>query len=612
MSSTYNEIKCILFSEKKIDIDKIKEYLDIDFKTTINIIFDIFYDSMLISSYDEINLILYNIEEIIDVIDVSNYKIINNKVREVNYKLSKLNINTIEFRNIKLNLIDLNRKMNIKKEKFDNFNIYSLYSHLIFNERDLKTVELIIRFKDDVLRVTDDKGNNIFYNVLDYYLRVDNIDDRNYFYDVIMLFLHNLDEKLLCDKSIYLEKLSKHKDKGYVRDIMDRIRDISKVDSNELEGKYHISSSICDSVLKEVSSFDFDRSNRLSVDGNFVTIDDREAMCLDDAICLVKNSDGSYYFYVAITDIPSLIPYRSKTFYDALNRVETIYLVDKNINLYHANIANNLCSLLPNVKKNVLLYRYFVSPNLDIDTNSLEIIRGIISVKNRLSYDMVDNCTNIDVKTLGMLERISLVTSGLKSKNSGKEVYRKVENYIKNSPLYHPSSFTDKSVSANIVQESMLLVNSTAPRYFHDRGLIYAYRNHRIYNKDYADRLFKSITKSYDGVVPYKEYEKMIKVLAVSYLNAYYSTSSIGHEGLGYDYYSHSSSAARRFIDSYNQYLTYEQLFKGEVSDLKYYELENESKEITLYINDKKRENQKFANEYNYLYNKGKILERRK
>ena len=47
MSSTYNEIKRILFSERELDINKINEYLDIDFKATINIIFDIFYDSIM-------------------------------------------------------------------------------------------------------------------------------------------------------------------------------------------------------------------------------------------------------------------------------------------------------------------------------------------------------------------------------------------------------------------------------------------------------------------------------------------------------------------------------------------------------------------------------------
>ena len=49
--NTYNEIKKILLSEKDLDINTINSYLDIDYKTTINIIFDIFYDSITSCTY---------------------------------------------------------------------------------------------------------------------------------------------------------------------------------------------------------------------------------------------------------------------------------------------------------------------------------------------------------------------------------------------------------------------------------------------------------------------------------------------------------------------------------------------------------------------------------
>ncbi len=611
MSSTYNEIKSILLSEKALDLDTINKYIESDIKNTFNIIFDIFYDSILISSYDEINLILYNIEEIIDNQSTNNYKMINNKVREINYKLSKLNINTIELKSIKLTLIDLNRKMKIKKEKEENFNIYNLYSHLIFKERDYKAIELIIKFKEDILKVTDSSGNNLFYNVLENYLNAQEIEEINYFYDIIILFLHNLEEKLLKDKNIYLEKLNKYEDKKNVKEIMDRIKEFSKIKQSELEKKYHINSKVHEEIIKEMQTFKLSREKREEIHSNFITIDGEEAICLDDAISLEKNKDGSYNYYIAIADIPSLIPYKSKTFYDALSRAETIYLADKNITLYHPDISNNLCSLLPGRRKNVILYKFLADTSFELDPNSLEIVKAIITVNNRFTYDNIDRGLNIDYETLEMLERISLITSILKNKNNSKEMYRKVENYIKNSASYHPSNFADKSVSANIVQESMLLVNSSVPKYFHDRSLLYIYRNHRIYNRNYAYKLFENITKDYQGCLPEKEHEKMIKLLESAYLNAYYSTESIGHEGLGYDYYSHSSSSARRFIDSYNQYLTYMQLFNP-LDDENYYELETTTKEIVEYINDKKRENLKFQNEYNYLYNKGKILERRK
>ena len=610
--NTYNEIKKILLSEKDLDINTINSYLDIDYKTTINIIFDIFYDSITSCTYTEINLILYNIELIINLQDIDKLKIINNKVREISYRLSKLNINTIEFKNIKLILIDLNRKMRIRKETSDNYNTYILYNHLIFNDRDLKTVELLVKNKQDILLVTDELGNNIFLNILEAYLNTTSFEDRNYFYDVIIIFLHNLDNKLLKDKQLYLDKLSSKKDKDYVRDIMMRIRNFGKVDEVKLERKYHISSQIHDEVLKELESFKFDVQGRTLIDTNFVTIDDKEALCLDDALSLVENKDGSYSYYVAITDIPSLIPYKSKTYYDALSRVETLYLIDKNISLYHPNIANNLCSLLPGTPKNVLAYKYLVDPSFNLDPDSIEIVKGIITVDNRLTYDMVDSGMDIDYSILDMLEKISLVTNNLRSTNTSKEEYRRIENYIKKRADYHPSNFADRSVSANIVQESMLLVNSSVPKYFAERGYLYLYRNHQIHNKEYADHLFKELTKTYAGKIPREEYEKMIKLLSTAYLSAYYSGENKGHEGLGYKYYSHSSSAARRFADSYDQYLTYLQLFNGPLSDKEYYDLERELHEVADHINERKRENTKFQNEYNYLCSKGKILERRK
>ena len=97
------------------------------------------------------------------------------------------------------------------------------------------------------------------------------------------------------------------------------------------------------------------------------------------------------------------------------------------------------------------------------------------------------------------------------------------------------------------------------------------------------------------------EYQRIVDNIKSLYLNAYYSTENKGHEGLGYDYYSHSTSSARRFADSFNQYLTHFQLFDRITNDRDYYELETMAKEVVSHINDRKRENSKFASEYNYL-----------
>ena len=79
-----------------------------------------------------------------------------------------------------------------------------------------------------------------------------------------------------------------------------------------------------------------------------------------------------------------------------------------------------------------------------------------------------------------MLENIALLSYKLRSQNKAKEMYRFIENTINSNAIWHHSMYTDKSISANIIQESMLLVNHLAPKYFLDRGLIYTYRNHKF------------------------------------------------------------------------------------------------------------------------------------
>ena len=612
MTKEYYKIKTQLLKEGELDFTYINNYLKKDPQKTIDLIFQIFYDSITTSTYEELYTILANIEEIINKINTRYYKMINNKVREINYKLSKLNINTTEFKNIKIILIDLNRKMRIKKAAKENFDTYSLYYHLIFIEKNQKAVEAVIKYKKDILKVHDKNGNNIFYNIIEHYLTIEDKEEKKYFYNIIMHFLHNLEEEILENKKIYLEKLSQKEEEEPIKEIIKRIKETGKIDITELEKKYHISLPVNKSVLKELSSFQINPQGRTFIDSNFITIDDEDALCLDDTISLFPNEDGSYYFYVGITDIPSIIPYKSKTFYDALRRVETIYLIDRTIDLYHTSISNGLCSLFPHMNRNVLFYRYLIDPSFHIDPDSLKIIRGVVNVSHRLSYRNVDNNIGIDPATSEMLEKISILINILKNSTARKEKYRRVENYVKKTASFHPSNYTDKSISANIIQESMLLVNSTVPKYFSDRGLIYTYRNQKIHNQEEADRLFAELTRTYGGTIPEKEYQNMITLLSTSYLNAYYSIINEGHEALGYDYYSHSTSAGRRDDDSYNQYLQYLQLFGEPLTDRQHYELEEWTRRIVGYINEKKKENQRFQNEYNYLFSKGRILERRK
>lgn len=609
------ELKSILLKEN-FCCEDLEVFLETDYKETVKEMFNILLDLLKDSSNEEIDLVMSNIELFVETSDNIDYKIVNNAVREANYKLNsiKSNMDNRVLKNIKFRLIDLNRKINISREKVDNLNIFNFYHYLIFEERNINMVELLLKTENNILSKKDDYGNDLFNNVIDNYCSLEETDELvDYYYEVISIFLKYLEDKLIkSERQKYIDLLERNfcKNKSHVKKALKRFDEYYLIDAKDLEKKYHVITKIHDKVIEELNDFVFDVNSRKKFNSHFITIDDEDALCLDDAISLVKNKDGSFCYYVAITDIPSLIPYGSYTFYDALSRVETIYLCDKNISLYHEAIGNNLCSLLPNSSKNVIVYKVFVDPSFNINPDSLEIHKGIINVRNRLSYKQVDKQENLDVETGKMLENIALLCYKLRSQNKIKERYRFIENTINRDATWHHSLYTDKSISANIVQESMLLTNHLAPKYFLDNGLVYTYRNHKfptnIMVNSELDRLLNLSKTS----IKENEVKKIFNIIRDNYLNAYYSIYNEGHEGLNYDVYSHSSSAARRACDGFNQYLTYEQLFKGTVSDKKHYILEATAKEVVEYINRKKKENDKFASEYNYLH--GKQLIRKK
>ncbi len=607
------ELERILLTDQ-IDWTSLNRLLNLNYEKTMEEIFKIFNDSFLNKSIREIDLILSNIEIIVLEQDIKYYKIIRSMITRANNQLSKDKIKNVDFifRSFKFRLIDLNRKISEKIKASEKDNSYSIYYDWIFKQRNVDIVNFILKANKDFLNIKDNTGHDLFYNVLKYFADLDetNLEEIKYFQEIIIIFLEKINA-VVIKESQYMEVLENNF-KRHVLDIKRKMLEISQIDLTELERKYHISSQIHDSIYQEIMQFSFDRNGRSFIKGDFITIDGEEAECLDDAICLKPNKDGTYSFYVAITDIPSIVPFKSKTFYEALKRVETIYLPDKVIDLYHPYISKNICSLLPNVDRNVIIYKYLLDPRYEVDIDSLEIIKGIINVRSRLSYRQVNKQVGIDGETLEMLGKIYMMADLLKKRNKSKEEYRRIENMIKVSAVHHHSMFADRSISANIIQESMLLVNSTAPYYFSKRGLIYIFRNHKTARN--IDKM-KEIKKAIDTVLARsssemvsQDLDESIETLKQMYLTACYGTVNEGHQGLGFGFYSHSTSSGRRFADSFNQYLTHLQVFDG--NNLPY--LHEFTEEVVERINERKSEIHLFEEAYKKQLSRKRKLEDRK
>lgn len=610
------EIESILLSENEKNLEKVDNFLEIDYKNTLREMFTVLLESIKKRSIDDIETIMYNIEQIILKQDVKNHKLITSAVREANHNMANIKhtCNDTELKHLKFRLVDLNRKITTKKEKTTDNNLYNFYHYVIFEEKNLEIVSSLLNNTKNILSKKDENNNNLFYNVIDYYCSLKKDDeDINYFREVIFMFLRSEESKLIKeDRLQYLTLLNRNfcKNKCFVKDVILGFDDYYSIDAKVLEKRYNVSSKVHDNVLKELEELKLSYKGRQILTNKFVTIDDEEAQVLDDALSIVKNEDGSYYLYIAITDVPSVVPYGTHTFYAGMKQVETLYLCDKVINLYPDKLSTDICSLNPGVYRNVIVYKVLVDPSYNVDPDSLEIIKGVVKSEHKLSYGVVNHGLGLSDSTLDMINNLTLVALKLKSQNKAKEKYRKIENLVNSTAKHHHSFFTEVSASANIVQESMLLVNSLAPKYFSDHGLVYLYRNHKISSDSLVEheleRLFHSSHTELENI----EYQHIFNIIKESYLSAYYSENNIGHQGLNYDFYSHSSSAARRFSDSFVQYLTHIQIFDNNITDQKLYELEQITKEVAEHINMKKKENTNFAGEYNYL--KGKKLLRKR
>jgi len=611
------KIETILLSENENKLEKINEFLNDDFIGTVREIFVVLLNSIKSKSLLDINIIMSNIEKIVLNQSSNNFKIINNLVCETNHKMQELkkNCNEGELKQIKFRLVDLNRKMLNKKTENNIKSLYNFYHYLIFEEKNIDMVELVLKTEKNFLNKKDEFNNNLLYSTIDYYCSLsykEQKEEVDYFYQIIILILKYEEDKLVKeDENIYLELLNRKfcKNKYHVQEIIDRFYEFYLIDSDKLEKKYNIYSKVHDNIIEEIKTFKYSLNARKIIPSYFITIDEENALCLDDAISLVKNKDGSYYYYIAITDIPSFIPYGTKTFYDAMKKIETLYLTDQIIEMYPHDIANNHCSLLPNIQKNAIVYRVLVDSSYNVDYDSLVIIPGIIQVNDRLTYRQVNKQENLNLYTAKMLEDLAMISFKLKSQNKVKEKYRRIENIINFDAKHHHSMFTDVSISANIIQESMLLVNFLAGKYFDDNGLVYIFRNLQFFDEKVVNQEVDRILKCSHSNLDINDQKKVLKMLKETMLNACYSTDNKGHQGLNYTHYSHSTSAARRFADSFNQYLTHEQVF-NDITDERYYELENTAKEVVNYINMKKKENSKFESEYNYLNSKKLIRKR--
>ena len=336
-----------------------------------------------------------------------------------------------------------------------------------------------------------------------------------------------------------------------------------------------ISTEWSDAVNTEVKNLnlntnDYPRKDLTKVP--FVTIDGADAKDFDDAVFCNLNDSG-FLLNVAIADVAELVNEDSYLDQEAKKRGTSIYFPSKVIPMLPEKISNNLCSLVPDEIRNVLVSE--INFSLDGSIKSYKFFQAKIMSHKRMTYSEVEEYiknknSNVSKKIKTSLDALNLLTKNLLVRRSqrkaleieGNEPILSIDENGKVSSIDLPR----RLYAHQMIEESMLAANVCAANFMHKHYKFGVYRVHEKPEELKLESLksffslkgFSSQNKDtpltlINKCLQFSSKNKLNKVLQTVVLQslkrAEYSIKEIGHFGLQLDRYSHFTSPIRRYPD---------------------------------------------------------------
>jgi len=307
------------------------------------------------------------------------------------------------------------------------------------------------------------------------------------------------------------------------------------------------------------------------------TIDPRDAKDFDDALSIRSLPDGNYEVGVHIADVTYYV--RPDTLLDreAQKRATSVYLVDRVVPMLPEHLSNGICSLRPDEDK--LTYSCIFEMDAHAKVVNHRICRTVIRSNRRFTYEEAQQIIETgkgdyasEILTLNSLAQI------LRKERyeNGSVDFDRAEVRFEVDDTGHPISvFFKESKEANkLIEEFMLLANKTVATAIgkpvaRKRPKAFVYRIHdmpdpgKLADLSKIARTFgykvketgssrdvnRSINRMLASVKGRGE-ENFLSTLAIrSMAKAVYSTTNVGHYGLGFDFYTHFTSPIRRYPD---------------------------------------------------------------
>lgn len=307
------------------------------------------------------------------------------------------------------------------------------------------------------------------------------------------------------------------------------------------------------------------------------TIDPKDAKDFDDALSIRRLRNGNYEIGVHIADVTHYVQPDTIIDREAQDRATSVYLVDRVVPMLPEHLSNGICSLRPDEDKLTFSVIFEMDDRAKIIAS--RICRTVIRSDRRFTYeeaqDVIETGRGDMVDEIQTLDRLAKILRKERYDNGSVE-FDRMEVRFDIDETGHPTGvyFKESKDANKLIEEFMLLANRTVATFIGQQRArrkpkAFVYRVHdmpdpgKLADLSALSRTFgykvkatgssKDVNRSINKMladVKGKGEENFLSTLAIrSMAKAIYTTTNIGHYGLGFDYYTHFTSPIRRYPD---------------------------------------------------------------
>lgn len=303
-----------------------------------------------------------------------------------------------------------------------------------------------------------------------------------------------------------------------------------------------------------------------------VTIDGETARDFDDAVAVVRESDG-YKLWVAIADVAHYVTPDSALDQDALERGTSVYFPGFVLPMLPEALSNGICSLNPQVDRLVMAAELRIDSQGEV--RDARFYEAVMNSRARLTYTQVAGCLNGEEgavpaplgRQLQVMDELAAILTQRRNERGSLDLdISETEIRVDESGRPIDVVKIERNRAHRLIEELMLIANQAVARYLAKKGRTFLYRVHDAPDQQKLDELQQLAAACGHGFVLGKDLHAALQnllhdvagepegrlineQLLRSLQQAVYSPHNIGHFGLAIDDYCHFTSPIRRYPD---------------------------------------------------------------